>query len=53
MDRNLGDVVDHHLSNSRDRIDAKNVHPDGSQVVRLGARDTWVFAKDTKLVPGK
>lgn len=53
MQRKPGDVVDHHLSNSRDRIDATIVHPDHSQVVRLGGRDRWVFAKDTRLVEAK
>ena len=53
MQRKLGDVVDHHLSNSRDRIDATNVHPDDSQVVRLGERDRWVFAKNTQLAAEK
>lgn len=53
MVRTIGDLVSHRLSNSRDRIDATNVHPDGTQVVRFGRRDRWVFARDTVLVPGK
>ena len=53
MERRIGDLISHRLSNSRDRIDATNVHPDGAQVVRLGGRDRWVFAKDTELRPGK
>lgn len=45
--RKVGELVDHQMSNARDRIDATVVHPDGSQVVRLECRDRWFFARDT------
>lgn len=51
--RKIGDSVDHRLSNSRDSVDAVAVHPDGSQVVRLAARDRWFFARDTTVVAEK
>jgi len=47
MQRKIGDLVDHRLSNAHDRIDAVAVQPDDTQIVRLDGRDCWVFARDT------
>lgn len=47
MRREVGELVEHKLSNSKDRIDAVAVQPDGTQIVRLEIRDRWFFARDT------
>lgn len=51
--RKIGDLVDHARMNARDRIDAVETHPDGTQIARLDARDKWVFAQDTVPVAPK